>query len=383
MKGMSRILSGALVALLVGSVWAPAASGELMLELRTTDPIGGQEVGPVIPITPGQTVNLELWAVLTEAATEAEGELHSVWAGARSTDGGLVKGDLSLTPTKGLEIFSKWQQVGGMHFRTVVGSTPAPNAAAGTTWDHDGDGDQDAIGSIPAMVPNGNGDMVMNPDFYRNFMYQAFDPAGDTAGNQFFVAKATFETAGDWGPAYNPDGPSGATEISLIPGVDENNPSVWIEPNTEGVPEQYTGLASTNGSALLVIESQASADATPADQVVDPATDLVLDGSAATGSINWWRWEFDGDGVYDGDADADTAVETGEAVTTLTMSDLAGLGLGEGMHTVTGMAVGWVSSPAENLDTSPTSVSFEIVPEPATLALVGLGLAALAGRKRK
>jgi len=366
MKGMSRILSGALVALLVGSL-APIASADLVVELRDTAAYGSQTVGPVIPITPGETVNLELWAVLTEAATPADGMLSDVWAAATSSNGGLILGDLSITPTDAFAIFFKV----GIMTQSPVGGTSAPNAAAGTTWDHDGDGDQDAMGNIPET----------ENEYYRNFFYNALDPSpGKTRdGNEFFMGTVTFVAAPDYGPDYNPAGPSGATEISLIGGVDAANVSHWSE-NGGGLEE---GIAGTRGNALLIIESLASMGPTPDGQMVQPGMDLILDGTAATGSINWWRWEFDGDGVYTGDTDPDLAFEAGEALATLTLEDLLNLGLAEGPHTITAMSVGWVSSPAVNVDTIPGPLNFTMVPEPATLALMGLGLAALARRKRQ
>ena len=102
----------------------------------------------------------------------------------------------------------------------------------------------------------------------------------------------------------------------------------------------------------------------------DPS--LVLDGTASTGSINWWAWDFDGNGDND-------LVRAGGLVE-VTYADLEAYGLERNVPYVARMTVGWSASDPMNLSTD--TFNLTLVPEPGTLALLALGSLTLLRRCR-
>ncbi len=360
MKGTFRILGVAAAAALIMAATATTASADLIHHMK----IAGQADygGSVIVDGPGDTIDVEAWVEITGGSGDGEAFVsgaYRLW----SSDGGPVLGDYA-----GWEI-PEWTLQTDFFGDPIPGSYKGGNTP-GTPADLDGDGDTD-WGASPTnkVTDTSNGTSWVTLRDPLSGPPLAF-------GDEHQIGHGQWEVTGlDL-----------ASRDAVELAVDASNmaPFIysWFEDMTpQSYPDNGGAPPVATDAITVLLASTADAGSVAGAQVVDPETELVLDGSAATGSINWWRWEFDGDGDYTGEGDPDLAIETGDPVTVLTMADLDAMGLGMGMHEVT-MTVGWVQSPAENVDTS-DSTTFEIVPEPATLALVGLGLAALARRKRQ
>ena len=343
----------------------------------TRDLDGAGNGGAVAVTGPGQVINLQLWAVITDGGPgdDALKKLYaSVLSSAVRDDVGVhnyvppnAPGPIvgNLTQTWGLEmevvvpgLYYQWVENEDLHAGT--------GSAIGTQQDLDGDGDAD-LGYINDDDPDSDGDTYS--DTIHVYTGEGGGVFGKLPGAEHLLLDMQLNVS-DYSPDYNPSGPSGVTYI-WARGRDAVF-NIWqVDGTAVSAPPDFGGEP-----VILYIPSDPDIGATMPGQVVTPDVDLVLDGSAATGSVNWWRWEFDGDPAK--------AIETDQMVYNATFDELVGvLGLLEGVpHAVT-MTVGWVESPPMNVSTNPLEIGFEIVPEPATLALVGLGLAVLARRKRK
>jgi len=341
MKAMWRGVGAAATALVLVSVWAASASADLAIEIRAP---GEPGPGAVIPVTgPGQQIDLELWVTVTGGGG---GSLLSFRAGAH-TPGGLVLGET-------------WCEVRGLPDLFLAFSNSSWHAMGNEAErDFDGDGDPDGIGSPQMNHDEGWLFGGVSPQWPESMW-----PAPPVQIGTVHVGPLT------WGPDYDPTGPSGVTQVlPLNPFTKPGENYQWREGGVDMRGDFVEG-----GGVLLILPSQARVDDTPPDQVVGPGEDLVIDGSASTGSINYWRWEFDGGAhvIEGGTTDAMTAA--------VAFDDLAPI-LGEGSHTAT-LLVGWKEG-EELLNVSTTGpFGFTLVPEPATLALMGVGLALLARRRK-
>jgi hypothetical protein len=124
---MARVFGGILTVAIVGSLFATAASGALILRLRQP----GQDLyapNPEVPVDDGAVINFELWAIITEdgaGTPAASGALATAIAGVMSSDGGVALGTTTLMP---------------------AGDVSTMFSTAATDADLHGDGDTDAVG---------------------------------------------------------------------------------------------------------------------------------------------------------------------------------------------------------------------------------------------
>lgn len=402
-RSMSRTLVGTLAVVFVGGILASSALGSLSIHLRvrTSLPEDPPTFTNGVAVEAGVTtyVPMEIWAVVTDYDGELRDEgVWKFYSAFYSSDGGLIKGNLmaAFVPA-GAE--HQWGQ----------GNT----ADEGLPTDLDGDGDND-VGSHFAGDPSppwfqarhSSGDTYHYDDYpvpevHPLYPIPPFDhpsPAEveawkeEHATNEFHVANLYFfpetvwnETAGGY------DGRPGVTEIWAAPrqfGVAQ-----WMEDDPANPGENITKVNFVNpapgdpnagellGGDKVVLYVVSEAVPPPGFEGgfrVGPADPpLVLNGRASTGSINWWGWDFDGDGIYD----IEGLGEHGFDEITVTYQDLIDLGLEEGIYPDASMAVAWVTSPATNEDD--VTFEFEIFPEPATIALLVAGCLLTRIRRRR
>ena len=367
-RSLRRVVLVCALAFIAGGLCTSIAAGALTIHLR---PAGATENGGVLVVTnPAAPIPMEIWAVVTgqEGNLLPEG-LWKFYSAFYTSNQGLVKGDLSVA-----------------FYTTIIFPNPDPqpappywgkgfSASAGTSTDLDGDGDKD-IGDTDPTLPS--------PPWFQAKTTMAEGPwegwgfEGYGLNGGFNIAALTLN-GGTWGPEYDPAGQSGVTEIWALPRQADTD-ALWQEDghertNATNPAHLNYGVLQGGEKVLLVIQSDAQApDGGPEGFKVGPAdAPLMLDGMASTGSVNWWGWDFDGDGDYEIEGN-------GMGQVAVTYAELIAMGLVEGVEYAAQMAVGWAASDPVNVTSD--GFTLTLVPEPTTVALLGLGLVALARRRR-
>ncbi len=353
LRGFRRVTGGVCLFILTGALLATSASGALTLDLRNA------AGGPAnIEYTGGaQVVNLELWATVTGAdANTLNDGLWKFYTSIRSSNGGLVQGTLAKATGK-----SPWMS--GTPFNLGSGATP------GTQVDLDGDGDLD-IGSNNDADAN-NWMLARSASMYGTV----------ESGGMFGVVKYTFTATGA-GP-----NPHGVTKLYLTPRAGNDtlwneDGYIWWDDPAAGAPYLATDWAAGHdrmGTPLagqyvtLYVHATAVAPGGGMIEVVQ-GQNLTLDASASTGSINTYQWDLDGDLDWD--------LTTNNPLTVVPWADLVGLyGLVAGGNYNAILRTAWEESPA--VTENEVGFTLHLTPEPATMALLGIGGLLTLIRRRK
>ena len=414
-RSLRRVLLGcALAALVASSAW-----GDLTIHLlHVPDPgappppdIAPPAYGGAVIIDPAnpQPVEMQIWASITapDNGTMIDDGLYKFYSAFRSSNGGLILGDLATTFNTTGDHNWEWFTGSSASFGNqndlegtvdMSDSGHPPNGNDSDYWYElrSGDGDLDVghedVGK-PAppwlQVRHGSGKVQYTDTVYAPPPFGPPPLPSGTPTNDFLIALMTFTPlhpgldgwdAGWEGPDYNELGQSGVTEIWADPR--QNGAAIWEEnlqnknnltDPTPGDPVAGTMLGGEG--VILYVASAAAAPPGGPFELLPGGPGVVLDGTAATGSVNWWGWDFDGDGVYD----IEGLGENGNDSITVTYEDLKALGIPDGVFTAR-MTVGWSNSDPINTDTALFDLT--LVPEPATVALLAVGLVTLIRRRK-
>ncbi len=377
----------------LAAVLASSAAGSLTIELRLVG--GGSNLIPIADPGSAPTVEMEIWGVVTDGnGSEADDGLWGFYSAFRSSDGGLILGDLSADRLKTIpaSIGKIWcpdeeYNAGWMGYQNdlegdidmsapghPITNTEHPDYPGGTDSDYHfipgtGDGDLDIGHTDPTKpAPPWFAARSSQKTVYNDLMT-------DVPINEWPIATLTFAPIGA-GPDFNAAGPSGVTEIWAEPRQYEA--AQWAEDGQTRInfPDPATedyGVLLGGPSIVLYIPSTAQAPAGGPVELGPGGPSVVLNGMASTGSVNWWGWDFDGDGTYEIEG-------VGEGTPEVTYEDLKAMGLLDMVPYAATMTVGWSASDPINTDT----VGFDLmlVPEPATVALLAVGLVTLIRRRK-
>ena len=364
----ARSVLGVAVAL---ALVASTASADLVTEIKVGDgtyaapaSYGGQLV-----VTPGQTIGVELWSVIT---------------------GGFGSTFTDLLDTAVMRVFSS--NGGATLVNFTAGAMAYPIGASttgsqlGMATDLDGDGDLDWGGppqvswltSLLDPAVSERWIVCRNPGGF----YFAGAPPGAKmdGGGHVAVPNATFDILLDANP-----GDWGTTEIWVQPDYLTAGAYKWYEgstlhtsPGTAGDP--LVGVTSGTPLVLVMTATAAAPGGGAVVEILNDGLPVLLDGSASTGSINYWAWKVDLDGNGDYELVIGEEDGTSDGMLEVTFDMLATLGLLPNTVYNALLYVDWNESAPVTL--SESGFQIEIVPEPATLALLGLGALALVRRKR-
>jgi hypothetical protein len=411
-RSICRTLGRTLVVVIASAVLASSALGSLTIHLYLSDPlnplppdVAPPAYGGAVEVVPGgPPIEMQIWGVVTapDNGTMIDDGLFKFYSAFRSSNGGLFLGDLEV----GLNF------TGNHNFKWFLG----PSASMGFQNDLEGVVDMSDPGHPPFgsdsdyhFIPgSGDGDLDVGhtdpgkpapPWFqvrhqngmqYSDEPYTPLPPPFPDPGpqgnpiNAWHVANLLFVPHGDWGPDWyaDPDRP-GVTEIWADPR--QNGAAQWEENGVLKINYTNPQPGDPNAGDMLggekvILYVASHAEAPPGAPLVVgpehvPGNPLILDGSASTGSINWWGWDFNGDGTYDLEG-------LGEEIVEVTYDLLKGLpgGWDDGVTKMATMTVGWSASDPINTDTALFDLA--LVPEPGTVALLAVGLVTLIRRRK-
>ena len=361
----------------LAAILASNVAGSLSIDVRAST------ADNFVAIGPSGFAIMEVWAVVANANGDVRDDgLCKFYSSFRSTNGGLILGDL-VTMFPDTPPHSMWG--GGL------------GAYAGNASDLDGDTDADigdnyvGADAPPMFLAQASNDIELyndRPVPVVHAMYgiipdvhptpeevEAWKVEHDT--NEWKVATLYFVAKAAWNEEIDPaTGRPGVVEIWAEPR--QFQAAAWREDGelkfnfVDPATPDY-GVLETGEKTLLGVASEAHGPDGGPFEVGPGGPDLVLSGSASTGSINWWGWDFDGDGDYEIEG-------LGEEEVTVTYADLKMFGLADGHYPNAQMAVGWSASDPRNTDT--TTFDLTLVPEPATVALLAVGLVTLIRRRK-
>ena len=230
---------------------------------------------------------------------------------------------------------------------------------ASTTLDADGDTDIGSTNYASATgymrAQKGNTDYVTQTD-----------PAG--IGAYVLSFQGT-----EWASAN----PHGVTVIEAIGRQKASASGLWKEAGVSKAAVPFTGNTIT-----LYRPDDAKLDHDALS--LDGSASMVLNGAASTGSINMWSWDVDGDTQFDVASALATSLS-------LSYDPIAGIlswtgPAGSGQKTLPAgdyqvkLRTEWQGS---TLTSSEKTAMMTLLPEPATMALLGLGGLAVAIRRRR
>jgi hypothetical protein len=328
-----------------------SASAMLMTDLRLA---GG---GTTYEITSGTAVvELQFWARIENTSGA---KLAKVYAAFRSS-GGLINGDLS-------DAWGPDAGAAGAGFRTGT-------ATLGTVVDL-----PSPLGSTNL---DGNKDIGGLSDSSSTGWYSARSTTMVT-GADFNLATVTF-TGASWGTNTH-----GITLLEAIP-QKKALTSSWYEGGATHGTTDYP----VQGQTITLYKKAVAVVKDALGNVLDGTHGLTLDqlnpsgtlsGKDSTGSINSWKWDFNNDGTTDLTGTGDVGAL---ALATLTYDPnskkltWAGgeLSLEQGVY-MSKLTVEYKTSPA--ITTGSQQIPLTLLPEPATMALLGLGGLLIAARRRR
>jgi len=367
MKWARIVLGGALALALVASTASADLIAEITLGNGTYD--DPTQFGGQIVVTPGQTVSVELWSLITGGT------------------GAINKDKLLVTVVRAFSSNGGAALVDFSNGALAYDPTVALGSQLGSANDLDGDGDLDWGGPPQPGWGPGEIDPVISAKWLAQrdggtgltLAYE--DPGARPVPGGVGIPTAKFDllvsaNPGDWG----------VTEIWVQPDYLAEQTYKWYQggtlqagqPGTAGDPPEHV---SSGPPLVLVMAATAAAPGGGAVvQILNDGLPVILDGSASTGSINFWSWRVDLDmnGDYEtiiGEEDA-----TSDGMLAVTYDALEALGLLPFTVYNAQLYVAYQNSPP--VTESGADFQIEIVPEPATLALLGLGALALVRRKR-
>ncbi|MCX5685587.1 MAG: PEP-CTERM sorting domain-containing protein [Planctomycetota bacterium] len=244
-------------------------------------------------------------------------------------------------------------------------------SSTGTQQDLNGDGNKD-VGSTDLSTATSG--------WMRGELSSGF-ATPQTSANGFNLFRMTYTGTTGWVSTN----PHGVTVVSAVNAAKQGW-TAWYEDGAVAGGGGGSGSEDPLTGKTVTLYRADTASLDKASLTIDGTAAVGLDGGTSVGSINKWKWDLNGDGTFEvvGDSASSLSLTYDPVTGTLHWT---GNGVSGQEHVDAGdytvkLRTMWDKGDGTALTSSDKTAAMTLLPEPATMALLGLGALAAIRRRR-